>query len=88
MRTTTLFLCFITSMICRPSFSEETALGIDEKLKAVYDLYRVNDTVTLKRHEFNIGLTFGYGLEDMQVLGIQDTVRLSSEHSQNLPFFS
>jgi len=53
----------------------DTSLGVEEKLKAVYDLYRTNEVVTLSQHETNIGLSFGYALNETRVLGLQDTTR-------------
>lgn len=78
MRTFATLLCFALTIVCRPAFSDDTSLGIDEKLKAVYDLYRTSNVVTLKQHEFDIGLSFGYALNETRVLDLQDTARTLS----------
>ena len=53
-------------------------LGIEEKLKEVYDLYRMGDVVTLKKQEFRAELDLGYALNESKVFGLQETSRTMS----------
>lgn len=55
--------------------SDTTELGVEEKLKEVYDLYRTGDVVTLDRQEWRAELNLGYVLNESRVFGIQETTR-------------
>lgn len=52
-----------------------SSLGLNEKLKQVYDLYRSGEVVTLKEHEVRVGLGLGYTINESRVLSYQDTAR-------------
>ncbi len=53
-------------------------LGIEEKLKEVYDLYRMGNVVTLEKSEFRAELELGYALNESRVFGFQETTRTLS----------
>lgn len=59
-----------------PSYAQQnTELGVEQKLRAVYELYRTGDQVTLDKQEMRVNLDFFYLVEEDNQLGIRSTDR-------------
>ena len=55
---------------------ETKEIGMDQKLKSAYDLYRRGDAVSLKPSETMLGLGLSYSLNDKNTLGYRESSRI------------
>ncbi len=56
------------------------ALGLDQKLERLYELYRAGETVSLLRREMRFNLGFAYSVQDDNVLGLQSSGNTATLH--------
>ena len=71
----TVLLTLVSSIAFAGDAKNGEEIGLDQKLQRLYELYRVGDTVSLKPHEFRLGIGLSYSGDSSEQLG----VRLSSQ---------
>ncbi|MDO8572780.1 MAG: hypothetical protein Q7S11_03380 [bacterium] len=64
--------------VCAEEVVEEAkpeALGLEQKLARVYDLYRKNDAVSLKPNEMQVGIGVAYATSSQETFGVRQSTR-------------
>lgn len=55
--------------------STDKELAVDQKLKQVYQLYRINETVSLNPHEVRLGMGLSYTTDEFQTFDVRQSSR-------------
>ena len=68
-------LSLVATLASAQVVKDQDEIALDQKLKRVYELYRVGETVTLRPHEFRIGVGVDYSFDETERLGIRTRTR-------------